>query len=216
MNEELLSSSDKYLKKSNRTLLLVGIFAFLAFFIGLIVLLSGGEAQKEDAKVTVEGASDAFTDITGGDTDNFSNFDEPSTGVKLNVTPDAMRFDQVVLGTSAEGALTITPSSGRVSIMEIAFENNPDDGFKLESKCKPNDILTTDLSCTVIVKWEPKTARTIQSNLAIKWRDETAGAIGKTVLVSVSAMAIDTSLCGVCDEAPSGGTTADQLGKKGG
>ena len=215
MNEELLSSSDKYLKKSNRTLLLVGIFAFLAFFIGLIVLLSGGEAQKEDAKVTVEGASDAFTDITGGDADNFSNFDEPSTGVKLNVTPDVMRFDQVVLGTSAEGALTITPSSGRVSIMEIAFENNPDDGFKLESKCKPNDILTTDLSCTVIVKWEPKTARTIQSNLAIKWRDETAGAIGKTVLVSVSAMAIDTSLCGVCDEAPGGGTTADQLRQKG-
>ena len=215
MNEELLSSSDKYLKKSNRTLLLVGIFAFLAFFIGLIVLLSGGEEQKEDAKVTVEGGSDAFTDITGGDSDNFSNFDEPSTGVKLNVTPDSLRFDQVVLGTSAEGALTITPSTGRVSIMEIGFENNPEDGFKLESKCKPNDILTTDLSCTVVVKWEPKTARTIQSNLAIKWRDETAGAIGKTVLVSVSAMAIDTSLCGVCDEAPGGGTTADQLRQKG-
>lgn len=215
MNEDLLSSSDKYLKKSNRTLLLVGIFAFLAFFVGLIILLSGGEQQKEDAKVTVDGASDAFTDISGGGADNFAAFDEPSSSIKLNITPEVLRFDQVVLGTSAEGAITITPSSGRVSIMEIAFENNPDDGFKLESKCKPNDILTADLSCTVVVKWEPKTARTIQSNLAIKWRDETVGAIGKTVMVSVSAMAIDTSLCGVCDEAPGGGTTADQLRQKG-
>lgn len=179
MNEDLLSSSDKYLKKSNRTLLLVGIFAFLAFFVGLIILLSGGEQQKEDAKVTVDGASDAFTDISGGGADNFAAFDEPSSSIKLNITPEVLRFDQVVLGTSAEGAITITPSSGRVSIMEIAFENNPDDGFKLESKCKPNDILTADLSCTVVVKWEPKTARTIQSNLAIKWRDETVGAIGK-------------------------------------
>ncbi len=215
MNEELLSSSDKYLKKSNRTLLLVGIFAFLAFFVGLIILLSGGEKQKEDAKATVDGASDAFTDISGGGADNFATFDEPSSSIKLNITPESLRFDQVVLGTSAEGAITITPSAGRVSIMEIGFENNPDDGFNLESKCKPNDVLTPDLSCTVVVKWEPKTARTIQSNLAIKWRDETAGAIGKTVLVSVSAMAIDTSLCGVCDEAPGGGTTADQLRQKG-
>lgn len=215
MNEELLSSSDKYLKKSNRTLLLVGIFAFLAFFIGLIILLSGGEKQKEDAQVTVGSESDAFTNITGGEADAFSNFDEPSSSIKLNITPEALRFDQVVLGTSAEGAITITPSSGRVSIMEIGFENNPEDGFKLESKCKPNDVLTPDLSCTVVVKWEPKSARTIQSNLAIKWRDETVGAIGKTVLVPVSAMAIDTSLCGVCDEAPGGGTTADQLRQKG-
>ena len=74
MNEDLLSSSDKYLKKSNRTLLLVGIFAFLAFFVGLIILLSGGEQQKEDAKVTVDGASDAFTDISGGGADNFAAF----------------------------------------------------------------------------------------------------------------------------------------------
>ena len=47
MNEELLSSSDRYLKKSNRTLLIVGIVALLAFLIGLVLLLSGEEEQKK-------------------------------------------------------------------------------------------------------------------------------------------------------------------------
>ena len=72
MNEELLSSSDRYLKKSNKTLLIVGIVALLAFLIGVVVLLSGGDEQKKDAEVTIDGAADSSTDVARGIADSFN------------------------------------------------------------------------------------------------------------------------------------------------
>ena len=72
MNEELLSSSDRYLKKSNKMLLIVGIIAFLAFLTGVIVLLSGGEEGKKDAEVTIDGSAESSSSITGGNADTFN------------------------------------------------------------------------------------------------------------------------------------------------
>ena len=86
---------------------------------------------------------------------------------------------------------------------------------RIDSKCIKNDIYTPDTPCQIFVSWKPQTARTIQTNLTIKWRDEQAGANGKPVTVSISAMGIDTSLCGVCDDAPGGGSVTDQLRQKG-
>ena len=219
MNEELLSSSDRYLKKSNRMLLIVGIVALLAFLGGIIVLLSGEEEQKEDAKVTIGGSAESTTNVLGSDADRFNmNMPEDAAApqsVRVVATPDALKFDQVVLGTLAEGTITLSASSGRVGIIAVEFEENQQDGFTLENKCKDDQILTPDATCNVIVRWEPKTARSIQSNLSIRWRDESFGIIGKKVIVPVSAMAIDTSMCGVCDEAPGGGSVIDNLRKKG-
>ena len=179
MNEELLSSSDRYLKKSNKMLLIVGIIAFLAFLTGVIVLLSGGEERKKDAEVTIGESAESSSSITGGDADTFNLAEEPvPSTVRLVVTPETMRFDQVVLGTMAEGTLTLSASSGRISITSIEFENKQEDGFVLENKCRKDIVLTGDVTCNVVVRWEPKTARTIQSNLAVRWADETFGGIG--------------------------------------
>ena len=111
MNEELIGSSDKYVKKSNKMLLLVGLGALLLFFIGLVILLSGGDEGRRDAEVTVTGGADAFSNVSAGQADVFDPFDKPSSSVSLLVSPDNLRFDQVVLGTSAEGALTVSASS---------------------------------------------------------------------------------------------------------
>ena len=219
MNEELLSSSDQYLKKSNRMLLIIGIIAFLAFLTGVIVLLGGEEQQKEDAKVTIGNSAESSTNILGGTGDRFNmNMPEeqPTSGIRVVATPEKLVFDQVVLGTEAEGTITLSASSGRVGIVSVEFEDKQPDGFTLENKCKENEILTPDTTCNVVVRWEPKTARTLRSNLSVRWRDESFGIIGKKVIVPVSAMAIDTSLCGVCDEAPEGGgSVLDNLRKKG-
>ena len=124
-------------------LLIVGIIAFLAFLTGVIVLLSGGEEGKKDAEVTISGSAESSSSITGGNADTFNLAEEPAPStVRLVVTPETMRFDQVVLGTVAEGTLTLSASSGRISITSIEFENKQEDGFVLENKCRKDIVLS--------------------------------------------------------------------------
>lgn len=220
VEEDLTSTSEQYVQTSNKKLMIVGIVCAVVFLIGVVILLSRGKEQRADAKQEVSGASDVYSNIDAGETDNFGWNDEPpkvevDDTNKLKVTPENLRFDQVVLGTTAEGALTVTPTKGRVTISDIQIDNLNEDSFKIDSKCVKNDIYTPDTPCQIFVSWKPQTARTIQTNLTIKWRDEQAGANGKPVVVSISAMAIDTSLCGVCDDAPGGGSITDQLRQKG-
>ena len=198
-------------------LLVVGIVALLAFLTGVIILLSGDEERKKDAEVTIDGSAESSSSIVGGNADSFNLAEEPQPStVRLVASPESLRFDQVVLGTTAEGTLTLSASSGRIGITSVEFENKQEDGFVLENKCRKDIVLSGDMTCNVVVRWEPKTARTIQSNISIRWSDETFGGIGRRVIVPVSAMAIDTSMCGVCDEAPGGGgSILDQLRQKG-
>lgn len=63
--EEYLSSSETYLKKTNRTILFVGLGALFAFLIGLVILMGGVETVKEDARLTVGDGVDASSGVTG-------------------------------------------------------------------------------------------------------------------------------------------------------
>ena len=106
MNEELLSSSDQYLKKSNRMLLIIGIIAFLAFLTGVIVLLSGEEQQKEDAKVTIGNSAESSTNVLGGTGDRFNmNMPEEVNRILTDRISDVLfcPTNDAVMNLKAEG-----------------------------------------------------------------------------------------------------------------
>ena len=63
MSDEDLSSSESYLKKSNRTILFVGLGALFAFLTGIFFLMGEEETFKEDAKITI-GDSNLDTDVS--------------------------------------------------------------------------------------------------------------------------------------------------------
>ena len=203
MKKELLSASDRYLKKTNRIVLIVGLVMALAFLIGLLSLIDLGGRGVEDTDPDLTATVDPFAALNTGNNAPIALPTAPAEGsAKLEAKPEALVLDPVVLGTKAESVITLIATGGKIRIVSVDLEEPQQDGFSYESKCEPNQVLSADATCNIRVFWKPVMGRSLQNNLAVRWTEEGGLNVTRKLIVTVAGVATDTSLCGVCEAGP--------------
>ena len=85
IDDKLLSSSERYLKKSNRILFLIGLFAVIAFLIGLILLMQEPAQRIETIEPDLTSSVDPFAQIETDESMDLSPVS--SEGVSLKISP---------------------------------------------------------------------------------------------------------------------------------
>ena len=145
-DREELSSSEQYVKKSNRRLLVFALVAFFAFLIGLL-LLSGGSRDVEETEKPVLVIEEPHEGTKNG---NSYRFDKSSDKVDLTAYPTSISLTNVPLGGNAEGIITLSAKSGPVLIegMHLAQEGQQD-GFIISQteKCGVGKTIPAGESC---------------------------------------------------------------------
>ena len=123
MAKEVLTHSDRYIRKTNRIILVVGIIAFCLFVFGLMLL--GAEAPEEEEKFDVETTIDAETNLgLSNDTSTEAEieFGEAETEEHpITLTPNPINMGQVVLGHEATNVLTIG-THGKFAVKIISVD----------------------------------------------------------------------------------------------
>ncbi len=199
-----LTSSDKYLRKSNRIIMLIGIVALVIFLMGMIFVIFGGEEKaKEETDIDLTNSIDPFAVDVTEEVDPILE-QEVLVPDAIKVTPSEIILAQVQVGTIAETTVTIMASPGKsIKLEGFNFEELQTQGFEPVVKCNPGEILTADSSCDVVLVWRPSQVMQIQSNMSISWMEEgSALPVVNKALITINASSVDVDY-GVCD--PEGG-----------
>ena len=108
MSKEPLTHSDRYVRKTNRIILIIGIIALFLFLFGLL-LIDTGEEQEEQT-YEVESSIEAETDLNiagEANTESEIEFDKADEVEKpITLMPNPINIGQVVLGSEATNVLT--------------------------------------------------------------------------------------------------------------
>ena len=117
MSDDQLTNSERYVKKTNTIILIIGLSSLLIFIFGLILLMSSGD----DENLYEEPVFTDNADVFGAET--VQNV-EPAQGIEfstieseipLTATPDPIPMGEVVLGTEAKNVLTLG-TNGKAAI----------------------------------------------------------------------------------------------------
>ena len=198
----ILSSSEQYVKKSNRRLLIVGIIALLAFLFGLLMLTSGRkEVQPEAVPVIPETVDPVIAPpVTGMELGNFG-----ASVATLKVYPENVSLPNVVLGSSAEGIVTLTANGGPVRIEGIDLAENQADGFIVDmGTCQIGGVLMPDTSCNFKILWAPVSILAYSNYVNVRWRFDDPTAYPppelQTARVNISGQSTDSKDCIICED----------------
>ena len=107
MSKDNLTHSEKYIKKTNRIILAIGITSFLIFIFGVILLIKSNRPVSEyEEPVFTDNADVLNMEPSNPLTHNieFASVDEE---IPLTTTPDPVPMGEVVLGTEAKNVLTL-------------------------------------------------------------------------------------------------------------
>jgi len=209
-----LSSSEQYVKKSNRWLLVAGIVGAIAFLFALIMLTSGGtEVKKRDELIVPDTMDDLIKD-----TPVAFNFDESETAAGLKVFPERVDLTNIVVGSAAEAVVTVTAQKSPIRLEGIDLAEAQTDGFVIENgACQIGMVLAPDTSCNFKVKWNPVSLRSYSNYINVLWRkeDPTAALPGelKTTEIAIFGQSKDTENCVICEDKYAQ-DAADALAKK--
>ena len=109
MSKEVLTSSERYVRKTNRIILIVGITSFVVFLFGLLLLFSSGsEVQEQQEFVFTEDEDALGVEDNNALMSDVIEFDDvEDVEIPITTTPDPINMGQVVLGTEAKNVLTI-------------------------------------------------------------------------------------------------------------
>ena len=168
MAKEVLTHSDRYVRKTNRIILIVGIITLLVFLFGLMLLTT--DTPEEEQHYEVEDTIDAESDLgMGNNTTNNEaeiEFDDAEQVERpITLTPNPINMGQVVLGNDATNVLTIgTNGKGAIRIISVDLEDAAFEGFKFENNCNDKE-LRGKITCTVTMRWLPTVAAIVQNNL---------------------------------------------------
>ncbi|MDD4519540.1 MAG: hypothetical protein PHI50_01455, partial [Alphaproteobacteria bacterium] len=200
-DDKLLSSSERYLKKSNRILFLIGFLAVVFFFIGLGYLFHEPEKEVDVIEPDLTTTEDPFKKVE--DTSLKVLSEVKKVPVSLEVAPKKVELDQVVIGSHAEAIITLTAKGGDIQFLSAFFVENQSEGFEIESKCPENLRLSAEDSCTIKVLWNPISIRRIQNNLLLKWKDlsinERLETAEQKTLITIIGQSIDSKNCVICE-----------------
>jgi hypothetical protein len=198
----ILSSSEQYVKKSNRRLLIFGIVALLAFFFGLLMLTSGGKKDVVDETPYVPDSSGPI--VTPKMDDFRLGGASANRDITLTAYPENVSLPNVVLGSSAEGIVTLTATKGAIRIEDISLAETQVDGFVLDmGTCKVNEVLLPDESCNIKVLWAPVSILAYSNYINIRWRQDINSYPPPEQQVSrvlISGQSTDSKDCVICED----------------
>ncbi len=205
-----LSSSEQYVKKSNRKLLFGGLFLLIVFFVALSFISEKAPVQNPTENIDWDDEYVTKNDAQGG---QFQGFDRGD--VSLKVVPEQIDMNNVVIGSQVEALIKLTAENGSVLYKGATFLENQQDGFSMETTCKENESLASGQECLIKVLWNPVSLRQIQNVLTIQWEEDSATAAGfsdreKKTTVQVKAQSTDSKDCVICETASKDDATQEQ------
>ncbi len=211
MSKEPLTHSDRYVRKTNRIILIVGIITLFLFLFGLLLLTS--EAPEEASHTVFEDTIDAETNL--GMTGNTSaeveiDFEDAEQMERpITLTPNPINMGKVVLGNEATNVLTIgTNGKVAIRIVKVEPEDAISNGFSYVSNCDDKE-LRGKITCMVTMKWLPTMPANFQNNFKITWHETNVSERNaKHDEVPVYGSAVTQEDCNYCDTPGTGGTTA--------
>ena len=202
MNQEPLTHSETYLKKTNRIILTVGIASLLIFIFGLALLLLSNDNS-------IEYEAPQFT--SNDDALNIADKKENSLGsiefgnitideIPLTTTPNPVPLGQITIGNDARNVLTLgTNNRGSVYIQKVSLADPPPDGFSFVDNCS-GAILRGEETCHIQISWIPVVSGNVQNNFIILWQEVGLGSSDlKSAKVPVIGVAVSKDNCSYCD-----------------
>lgn len=212
MAKEVLTHSDRYVRKTNHIILIVGIITLCLFVFGLLLLAA--DEPVEEQKYEVESTIDAETDIgIASETSSEAEieFDEAETEEKpITLTPNPINMGQVLLGNEASNVLTIgTNGKFAIRIVSVELEDAPFEGFSFKTDCN-NKELRGKITCSVLMNWIPTIAENVQNNFKVIWHEtRLSERDAKHDEVSVFGSAVTKENCNFCDSGNGASGIAD-------
>ena len=199
-----LSSSEQYIKKSNRRLVFAGLGLFLLVF--FIWMFTASEQQHVIPQQPRDFTSDDFI----GYNDPSKTADTLSSGKgRLVSNPAQVDMNNVVLGSKAEALIVLTAENAPILFQGYELAETQQDGFTIESGCTAGRRIEKGASCNVKVLWNPVELRQIQNILNIRWRLDDGATYGEdTTSIRISAQSTDSKDCVICE------TVAEDAKKK--
>ena len=194
--ERSVSSSEQYIKKSNRRLLLIGLGIGLLFLIIVGVLSNRQTAAPEETAISYEIDDFERRNRAPGEIATFAG-----ATAELVAEPSAVSMDGVILGSNAEAIITVTAKNAPIVFLGRELAEAQQDGFVLEGTCQPNTSLAVDKSCVIRVLWNPVSLRQIQNTLTIRWREDSPSVFQEqTLTIPLKAQSTDSKDCVICED----------------
>jgi type IV secretory pathway VirB10-like protein len=181
-----LSHGERYKKRSDIMILVVGSLFLVAFLVMLFYFLSKDDGAAATRKAKQNEAQDA---VFSGGADLFGNGNGDGTMLEsfppvdrirgtLAGSPERILMSDVVLGNQYRGILTLTAKGTdklRIISVDVADKENQD--FSFENRCDDTVPLSSADTCSIRYEWKPSEAGSMQNNFTIKWRgfNEPAG-----------------------------------------
>lgn len=191
-----LSSSDIYIKKSNRRLLLIGLGLLLVFLIALAFISEGRKSRQE--RPTIE-YNNELSASQLGQTGDASLF--PRGSANLKIDPTTVDMNNVVIGSKAEAIVTLTAENAPILFLGMDLAEVQQDGFMLETTCTPNAVIAKDASCNIKVLWNPVSLRQIQNIMNIRWKEDSPSVFREErTAVNIRAQSTDSKDCVICED----------------
>lgn len=196
-----LSSSEQYIKKSNRKLLFIGIGLLIVFFVALMFVSNKKTVVQE--KSPVDFRTDDFAEAAGVKKD--ASLLPFGGNAKLTPEPAEVNMNNVVLGSKAESIVVLTATNGSILFLGMELAEAQQDGFTLETTCTPNMKLEPNASCNIKVLWNPVSLRQIQNILNVRWReDSTSSYREERTTINLRAQSTDSKDCVICENVGAG------------
>ena len=128
MSKEVLTHSERYVRKTNRIILIIGFIATCVFLFGLLLL--GAEPEEEQAHYEIERSIEEEANIGGSSEITAESqvvFDDSeSEESPITLTPNPINIGQVVLGNEASNVLTVGTNGKRsIKIISVELEDAP-------------------------------------------------------------------------------------------
>ena len=212
MAKEALTHSDRYVRKTNRIILIVGIITLCLFVFGLLLL--GAEEPEEEQKYEVESTIDAETDLgMAAETSTEAEIEFGDTKEEekpITLMPNPVNMGQVVVGHEATNVLTVgTNGKSAIRIISVELEDAPFEGFSFKTDCNGKE-LRGKITCNVLMNWLPTIAANVQNNFKIIWHEtRLSERDAKHDEVTVFGNAVTKEECNYCD---SGSAVANNAG----
>ena len=214
MGKGPLTRADKYVKKTDRIFLIIGIIFFLLFVFAGLLLTSGKKEERPVATIENTGIGDETRiDIANQEIPNDIEIDNPEEEEKpITLSPVELNMGQIVLGNEASNVLTIGTNGKReIRILSVELEDAPFDGFSFDASNCINKELRGKLTCMVTTRWVPSMAANVQSNFKIIWHETNVSAHhAKHDEVTVRGSAVTKENCSYCDTG-TGASGADEV-----
>lgn len=194
--EKTLSSSEQYVKKSNRRLLFIGLGLLVLFLIALLLL-----SEKPQQGAPVSQVIPGMGEYAGGITGDGGRVAFSRGSADLAAQPSQVSLDNVVLGSQVEAIVILTAKEAPIRLLSAQFAETQQDGFVFEGTCAADTVIPMNQSCTVKILWNPVALRQIQNTLVVRWREDNPAVFRDSTLnVLVKAQSTDSADCVICED----------------